>query len=82
MNSSSILCSLTNHTLADRYNPSNVGILEDYLYHQIRSDEYDCLSNLAILKLYVSLVSLTSLAFTIFETATNLILTCSTRMLS
>ncbi|KAL4068215.1 armadillo-type protein [Scleroderma yunnanense] len=36
----------------DRYNPSNVGILEDYLYHQIRSDEYDCLSNLAILKLY------------------------------
>ncbi|KAF9240947.1 ARM repeat-containing protein [Melanogaster broomeanus] len=36
----------------DRYNPSNVGILEDYLYHQIRSDEYDCLANLAILKLY------------------------------
>ncbi|KAF8507055.1 armadillo-type protein [Russula emetica] len=36
----------------DRYNPSNVGILEDYLYHQIRSREYDCLANLAILKLY------------------------------
>ena len=36
----------------DRYNPSNVGILEDYLYHQIRSSEYDCLANLAILKLY------------------------------
>ncbi|KAJ7597212.1 initiation factor 3 [Mycena floridula] len=36
----------------DRYNPSNVGILEDYLYHQIRSQEYDCLANLAILKLY------------------------------
>lgn len=36
----------------DRYNPSNVGILEDYLYHQIRSEEYDCLANLAILKLY------------------------------
>ncbi|KAI9572807.1 ARM repeat-containing protein [Boletus coccyginus] len=36
----------------DRYNPSNVGILEDYLYHQIRSGEYDCLANLAILKLY------------------------------
>ena len=35
----------------DRYNPSNVGILEDYLYHQIRSQEYDCLANLAILKL-------------------------------
>jgi translation initiation factor 3 subunit K len=35
----------------DRYNPSNVGILEDYLYHQIRSEEYDCLANLAILKL-------------------------------
>ncbi|KAF8078444.1 armadillo-type protein [Lyophyllum atratum] len=36
----------------DRYNPSNVSILEDYLYHQIRSEEYDCLANLAILKLY------------------------------
>lgn len=36
----------------DRYNPNNVGILEDYLYQQIRSDEYDCLANLAILKLY------------------------------
>jgi len=36
----------------DRYNPSNVGILEDYLYHQIRSQENDCLANLAILKLY------------------------------
>ncbi|KAF9654337.1 ARM repeat-containing protein [Thelephora ganbajun] len=36
----------------DRYNPSNIGILEDYLYHQTRSEEYDCLANLAILKLY------------------------------
>jgi|SRR5712671_1298412 len=36
----------------DRYNPSNIGILEDYLYHQIRSREYDCLANLAILKLF------------------------------
>jgi len=36
----------------DRYNPSNIGILEDYLYHQIRTREYDCLANLAILKLY------------------------------
>jgi translation initiation factor 3 subunit K len=36
----------------DRYNPSNVSLLEDYLYHQIRSEEYDCLANLAILKLY------------------------------
>ncbi|PCH33567.1 initiation factor 3 [Wolfiporia cocos MD-104 SS10] len=36
----------------DRYNPSNVSILEDYLYHQTRSEEYDCLANLAILKLY------------------------------
>lgn len=37
----------------DRYNPSNIGILEDYLYHQTRSEEYDCLANLAILKLSV-----------------------------
>ncbi|KAF7784462.1 hypothetical protein Agabi119p4_627 [Agaricus bisporus var. burnettii] len=36
----------------DRYNPNNVSILEDYLYHQIRHEEYDCLANLAILKLY------------------------------
>lgn len=42
----------------DRYNPNNVGILEDYLYHQIRSEEYDCLANLAILKLCV--IALTS----------------------
>ena len=41
----------TNFFISDRYNPSNVGILEDYLYHQIRSEEYDCLANLAILKL-------------------------------
>ncbi|KAF9535853.1 armadillo-type protein [Crepidotus variabilis] len=36
----------------DRYNPANVSILEDYLYHQLRTGEYDCLANLAILKLY------------------------------
>jgi translation initiation factor 3 subunit K len=41
------------NVITDRYNPSNVGILEDYLYHQIRSREYDCLANLAILKLFV-----------------------------
>jgi len=43
--------SLMLNPISDRYNPSNVGILEDYLYHQIRSEEYDCLANLAILKL-------------------------------
>ncbi|KAG8693762.1 hypothetical protein FRC09_010316 [Ceratobasidium sp. 395] len=37
----------------DRYNPHNAGLLEDYLYHQIREKEYDCLANLAILKLCV-----------------------------
>jgi len=37
----------------DRYNPSNIGILEDYLYHQTRSEENDCLANLAVLKLSV-----------------------------
>ncbi|KAF8316178.1 initiation factor 3 [Clavulina sp. PMI_390] len=36
----------------DRYNPENVNLLEDYLYRQIREQEYDCLANLAILKLY------------------------------
>ncbi|KZO96231.1 ARM repeat-containing protein [Calocera viscosa TUFC12733] len=36
----------------DRYNPSNVQYLEDYLYQQTRERQYDCLANLAILKLY------------------------------
>ncbi|EJD55659.1 ARM repeat-containing protein [Auricularia subglabra TFB-10046 SS5] len=36
----------------DRYNPSNISVLEDYLYHQIRNGEYDCFANLAVLKLY------------------------------
>lgn len=35
----------------DRYNPQNVEILEDYLYQQMKQGEYDCLANLAILKL-------------------------------
>ncbi|EJD38805.1 ARM repeat-containing protein [Auricularia subglabra TFB-10046 SS5] len=35
-----------------RYNPSNISVLEDYLYHQIRNGEYDCFANLAVLKLY------------------------------
>jgi translation initiation factor 3 subunit K len=43
-------------SISDRYNPSNVGILEDYLFHQIRSREYDCLANLAILKLSVPFI--------------------------
>ncbi|KAH7104214.1 ARM repeat-containing protein [Auriculariales sp. MPI-PUGE-AT-0066] len=36
----------------DRYNPQNISVLEDYLYHQIRHREYDCFANLAVLKLY------------------------------
>ena len=38
---------------ADRYNPQNISVLEDYLYHQIRHREYDAFANLAVLKLYV-----------------------------
>ena len=38
----------------DRYNPQNASLLEDYLYHeQIESGTYDCLANLALLKLCV-----------------------------
>lgn len=37
---------------SDRYNPANVNILEDYLYLQLRTEQYDCLANLAILKLF------------------------------
>ncbi|GAA6043333.1 hypothetical protein JCM8097_008033 [Rhodosporidiobolus ruineniae] len=43
------------HTLisgVDRYNPSNVHLLEDYLQQQLANDQYDALANLALLKLY------------------------------
>ncbi|UZJ53187.1 hypothetical protein CBS101457_002507 [Exobasidium rhododendri] len=36
----------------DRYNPQNLATLSDYLSHQLESGEYDCLANLAILKLF------------------------------
>jgi len=36
----------------DRYNPTNVSILEDYLLEQSDEGHYDLLANLAILKLY------------------------------
>ncbi|GAA5879958.1 hypothetical protein JCM8547_008600 [Rhodosporidiobolus lusitaniae] len=36
----------------DRYNPSNVHLLEDYLQQQLATDQYDILANLALLKLY------------------------------
>jgi translation initiation factor 3 subunit K len=35
----------------DRYNPQNLTILNEYLAQQLDSGEYDCLANLAILKL-------------------------------
>jgi hypothetical protein len=35
----------------DRYNPQNLTTLSDYLSHQLETGEYDCLANLAILKL-------------------------------
>ncbi|GAA5869561.1 hypothetical protein JCM16303_000510 [Sporobolomyces ruberrimus] len=36
----------------DRYNPSNVHLLEDYLQQQLADGQYDLLANLALLKLY------------------------------
>ena len=38
--------------LADRYNPHNVSLLEEYLDVQIKDGQHDCFANLAILKLY------------------------------
>jgi hypothetical protein len=35
----------------DAYNPSNLQILEGYLEDQIQGEGYDCLANLAVLKL-------------------------------
>lgn len=38
----------------DRYNVQNLQVLEDYLVQdQVENDAYDCLANLAILKLFV-----------------------------
>lgn len=36
---------------ADRYNPQNLAVLTEYLDQQLQTGEYDCLANLAILKL-------------------------------
>ncbi|KAK4685387.1 translation initiation factor 3 subunit K, partial [Tremellales sp. Uapishka_1] len=36
----------------DRYNPTNLSFMEEYLYSQVKNGEYDILANLAILKLY------------------------------
>lgn len=36
----------------DRYNPSNLSYMEEYLQQQVQDGEYDLLANLAILKLY------------------------------
>jgi translation initiation factor 3 subunit K len=35
----------------DRYNPQNLAVLVEYLQQQLDSGAYDCLANLAILKL-------------------------------
>lgn len=39
--------------LADRYNPTNLSFMEEYLLHQVREGGNDLLANLAILKLLV-----------------------------
>lgn len=35
----------------DRYNPQNLTALTEYLDQQLQTGQYDCLANLAILKL-------------------------------
>jgi len=35
----------------DRYNPDNIVVFEEYLSQQCQSGSYDCLANLALLKL-------------------------------
>lgn len=37
--------------MSDRYNPTNLSWMEEYLAQQVRDGEYDLLANLAILKL-------------------------------
>lgn len=41
-------------TPTDRYNPSNLSFMEDYLQNQVATGEYDLLANIAILKLCVA----------------------------
>jgi translation initiation factor 3 subunit K len=38
----------------DRYNPESLEVLEGYLEQQCSEGTFDCLADLAILKLYVS----------------------------
>lgn len=40
----------------DRYNPETVSIFQDYVQFQCENRTYDCLANLALLKLYVTRV--------------------------
>ena len=42
---------LTVSFFPDRYNPSNLPYMEEYLSTQIKEGQYDLLANLAILKL-------------------------------
>lgn len=47
------LLPLVRRLMIDRYNPTNLSFMEDYLMSQVREGTYDLLANLAILKLYV-----------------------------
>src|SRR5271170_5671897 len=72
----------TYNSLLDRYNPSNVSILEDYLYHQIRSQEYDCLANLAILKLFIRISFETFIFLTSFVVTSSIPISTTPMLLS
>lgn len=47
----SVLINPTQPVHSDRYNPQNLQVLIEYLAQQVENQEYDCLANLAILKL-------------------------------
>ncbi|KAI5806179.1 armadillo-type protein [Geopyxis carbonaria] len=57
----------------DRYNPETVSTFQDYVQHQCENRTYDCLANLALLKLYQFNPHLTK-----EETITNILVKCLT----
>lgn len=42
----------------DRYNPETTSVFQDYVAQQCESRTYDCYANLALLKLWVALLTL------------------------
>lgn len=51
----------------DRYNPETTGIFQEYVAQQCETQTYDCYANLALLKLYVYHLFVSSVTRDIFN---------------